>query len=416
MRSITDNLDSELKEINEKKALLAQWHEVLASDDCSHTGADYKGWVRLPNEIDPAVVDKIARTAEEIRQKCSLLVVVGIGGSYLGAKAVIEALDGGREGYPEVVFAGFNMNGSYTERLLKRMERESVCLCVISKSGRTVEPLISYTILKDALIRRYGAEEADRRIYLVTDRDKGDLRPEAEEKGYTSFVIPDDIGGRYSVLTPVGLLPIAAAGLDIRALLEGAGIMQNADWSAEGGLLDYAAARLLLQAEGRVLEVFEFFEYNLRYFGEWLKQLFGETEGKDGRGAYPACLFFTRDLHSIGQFLQQGNQMFYETVIRIENPSHDVVIPDLAGGRFAGRTIEQINSCAEEGVIAAHRQAGIPINQIYVERLDEKNLGKMIYFFEMSAALSAYALGLNPFDQPGVEAYKKEMQGFIERL
>ena len=229
MKSKTDNLNNSVKEITEMKASLVHWHEVLSSDDFSHTGADYKGWVRLPSEIDPEVVDKIARTAEEIRQRCSLLVVIGIGGSYLGAKAVIEALDGGREGYPEVVFAGFNMNGSYTERLLKRMERESVCLCVISKSGRTVEPLISYAILKDALIRRYGAEEADRRIYVVTDRNKGDLRPEAEERGYTSFVIPDDIGGRYSVLTPVGLLPIAAAGLDIRALLEGARIMQNAD-------------------------------------------------------------------------------------------------------------------------------------------------------------------------------------------
>lgn len=392
------------------------WYQLLMSDDETHLGGDFKGWVKLPGNIDKELVDSIIRTAQDIRDKCTLFIVVGIGGSFLGAKAVIDALNGSREDWPEVVFAGFNMNGVYISKLKRRIAHESVCMCVISKSGRTVEPLLSYAVLKDLMFAKYGYQEARRRIFVITDEKKGDLRPEAFENQFKSFVIPGDIGGRFSVLTPVGLLPVAVAGHDIRKLLEGAYDMQCGDWGVDGKLLSYAATRTILQEKNKCLEIFEYFEGNLRYFGEWLKQLFGETEGKDGKGAYPACLFFSRDLHSIGQFLQQGRQMFYETVIRIAKCNEDMVIPRYAGYPYAGKTMEQINECAEEGVLCAHRKVGIPINEIHIDELNEFTVGQLIYFFEMSAVLSAYAMGLNPFDQPGVEAYKKEMQYLIEKL
>ena len=403
-------------ELMQRCGEMAQWHQVLMSDDRTHLGGDCKGWVKLPETIDSELVGSIIETAEEIRDKCTLFIVVGIGGSFLGAKAVIDALNGSRDGWPEVVFAGFNMNGAYISKLKRRIARESVCMCVISKSGRTVEPLLSYAVLKDLMFAKYGYQEARRRIIVITDDKKGDLRPEAFENQFRSFVIPEDIGGRFSVLTPVGLLPVAVAGHDIIKILDGARDMQCSDWTAGGQLLSYAAARTLLQEKGRCLEVFEYFEGNLRYFGEWLKQLFGETEGKEGKGAYPACLFFSRDLHSIGQFLQQGRQVFYETMIRIAKCNEDMVIPWYAGYPYAGKTMEQINDCAEGGVIRAHRKAGIPINEIHIDELNEFTVGQMIYFFEMSAALSAYAMGLNPFDQPGVEDYKVEMQYLIEQL
>lgn len=420
-------------DLAKRRKEMESWHEILMSSDTSHIGADYKGWANLPSTIDSSIVDDIIAIAEEIRHKCTLFIVVGIGGSFLGANAVIQALNGSRDGWPEVVFAGFNMNGAYISKLKRRIAGESVCMCVISKSGRTVEPLISYSILKDLMFAKYGYQEARKRIYVITDEKKGDLRPEAFENQFKSFVIPENIGGRYSVLTPVGLLPVAVSGHDIKAILDGAREMETADWSADacacgcepeaggfdvvnGNLLEYAATRTLLQENGKWLEVFEYFEGNLRYFGEWLKQLFGESEGKDGKGAYPACLFFSRDLHSIGQFLQQGRKMFYETMIRIKKRNEDMLIPWYAGYPYAGKTMEQINDCAEGGVIRAHQKSGIPINEIHIDELNAFSVGQMIYFFEMSAALSAYAMGLNPFDQPGVEDYKREMQILIEEL
>ena len=392
--------------LQERWQKLADWHEILLSEDTHHLGADYKGWVKLPEEMVEDLIIDLVETAREIQDKCTLFIVVGIGGSFLGTRAVIDALNGSREDCPEVVFAGFNMNGAYISKLKRRIANESVCMCVISKSGRTV----------DLMFAKYGYQEARRRIYVITDEKKGDLRPEAFENQFKAFTIPGNIGGRYSVLTAVGLLPIAVAGHDIRMLLDGAKDMQKADWSADGELLRYAAGRTLLQEQGKSLEIFEYFEGNLRYFGEWLKQLFGETEGKDGKGAYPACLFFSRDLHSIGQFLQQGRQIFYETMIRIEHPAEDMEIPWYAGYPYAGKTMEQINACAENGVLQAHQKAGIPIHEIHIEELNAFTMGQMIYFFEMSAALSAYVMGVNPFDQPGVEAYKKEMQALIAEL
>ncbi len=399
-----------------RKEEMAGWHKALMSPELDHLGAEYKGWATLPSTFDKDLLESIKDTAEEIKQKCSLLVVVGIGGSFLGAKAVIDALNGCKADWPEVVFAGFNMNGAYLKKLKRRMSKESTCLCVISKSGRTVEPLLAYAILKEFMFAKYGYQEARKRIFVITDEKNGDLRPDAFENQFRSFVIPENIGGRYSVLTPVGLLPIAAAGHDIDTILAGAKQIEESDWSAEGSLVNYAANRTILQEENKVLEVFEYFEGNLRYFGEWLKQLFGETEGKEGKGAYPACQFFSRDLHSLGQFLQQGNQIFYETMIRIAESPDDLEIPWYAGYPYAGKSLEQINDCAERGVIKAHQNAGIPINEIHIERLDEFTIGQMIYFFEMSAALSAYSMGLNPFDQPGVEDYKREMHRLVTEL
>ena len=401
-----DNLLSEAK----------RWYQKLRSDEEDYLGSDFTGWVNLPSNFNSEVLQDIRDTAEEIRGKCTLLIVVGIGGSFLGAKAVIDALNKNIEGYPEVVFAGFNMSAAYLDRLVKRVKTESVCMCVISKSGRTVEPLLSYSILKERFFAKYGYQEARRRIYVITDEKKGDLRPDVMENQFKSFSIPDNVGGRYSVLTPVGLLPIACAGHDIEELLRGASNMSDSEKWRTGDYLDYAVKRVMLQENGKKIEIFEYFENNLRYFGEWLKQLFGETEGKDGKGSYPACLSFSRDLHSIGQFLQQGTQIFFETMIRIEKLNYDFKIPWYAGYPYAGKTLEQINDCAEQGVILAHKKAGIPVCIIEISEASEYNMGQLIFFFEMSAAVSAYLLGVNPFDQPGVEAYKEEMMKLIEEL
>ena len=412
---IPQNMFAE-EEYLKKCGELSKWHNILMSKDNSHLGGNYKGWARLPEQCNNSLIAEIKNIATLIQKKCTLFVVVGIGGSFLGAKAIIDSLNGSRKGMPEVVFAGFNMNGTYISKLKKRMEKESVCLCVISKSGTTVEPLLSYSVLKDVLLSKYGYQEARRRIFVITDEFRGKLKAEVLENQFTSLVIPDDVGGRYSVLSPAGLLPISVAGHDIDKILAGARLLQFDDWSKDGELIGYAASRVLLQGNGKMIEIFEYFEGNLRYFGEWLKQLFGETEGKDGKGAFPACLFFSRDLHSIGQFLQEGRQIFWETIIRISNSQDDIKIPWHAGYPYAGKTMEEINKCAEQGVIKAHKKANIPINEICVDNLDEMTIGKLIYFFEMSSALSAYAQGLNPFNQPGVEAYKEEMQKLITDL
>lgn len=385
------------------------WYDKLCAGNEDNTG-----WVDLPRSFDTQVLYDIKRTAEEIKHKCSLLVVIGIGGSYLGARAVIDALNGSKADCPEIVFAGFNMSAAYLQKVTEHMRHEATCLCVISKTGTTLEPLLTYSILKKQMFDKYGSG-ASERIYVITNEAGGTLREEADKYSYKSFVVPENIGGRYSVLSVVGLLPIAVAGHDIDALLAGAASLVNNDgWKNE--LLEYAIARLALQQQGKNVEIFEFFELNLQYFGEWLKQLFGESEGKDGKGAYPACLCFSRDLHSIGQFLQQGNQIFYETLIQIGEHEYDFDIPEEAGYPYAGKTLETINDCSEEGVVIAHKKDGIPITTIEIPVLDEYNLGKLIYFFEMSCAISAYTLGLNPFDQPGVEMYKREMKKLVEGL
>ncbi len=368
------------------------------------------GWVSLPNNFEKDLLERIERTVNEISEKCNYFVVVGIGGSYLGARAVIEALDEGQTDRPEVDFAGYNMSGPHLAKVIRRMQKQDTCICAISKSGNTLETILTYSILKEEMFKKYGSE-AKGRIYIMAGPGENTLRKDAEENGFELFNVPEDIGGRYSVLSVVGLLPIAVAGLDISALLAGAQSMTDNLQCA-----DYACARVALQNSGKFLEVFNYFDARMMFFGFWLQQLFAESEGKAGKGAYPTSLCFPGDLHSVGQFLQQGRQIFFETMIQFAEPTEDLIIPKSAGNPYAGKTIEAISRCFEEGVLKAHSDAGVPIIVINVERLDEFNLGKLIHFFEMSAAISAMLLGVNPFDQPGVESYKSETKKLVEML
>ena len=434
------------------RALLAE--DAKAAKEKLWSGKeDFTGWVSLPSslcgseadvpfKIDPCPegydlveeFEDMKRTAEEIRGKCNLLVVVGIGGSYMGAKCVIDALAGeisvkeeatGQE-FPEVIFAGCNMSAAFHRNVIKKMHEKETCLCVISKSGGTTEPLAAFSILKEEMDAKYGAD-ATSRIYAITDKSKGRLREEADEAGYKTFIVPDNIGGRYSVLTPVGLLPIAVAGIDIDALVKGAKDLaeefgqagSQADKQTDGkadSITNYAISRVALSKSGKWIEIFEYFHPELDFFGEWLKQLFGESEGKEGKGIFPASLMFSRDLHSMGQFIQQGKQMFFETMIIIEDRGEDITIPQSAGAPLAGKTLEQINDCAIKGVAAAHTKAGVPVIKIILPKMDAYNMGQLIYFFEMTCGIAAYISGVNPFDQPGVEAYKAEMKAEIDAL
>lgn len=378
----------------------------------------FTGWVDLPENYDRQEIENIRAAARRIAGQCTALVVIGIGGSYLGVRAVYEMLAGSfphllPRKSPRLFFAGQNISAAYHKELLEVLDGQEVCLCVISKSGTTAEASIAFALLKDYLLRRYGKEEAARRIYAITDAQKGVLRQEVEREGYESFVVPDDIGGRYSVLTPVGLLPLAAAGFDPEAFLEGANVARL-DESLMAQAKAYAICRNLLYRQGKIIEIFESYEPRFAYFAEWLKQLFGESEGKEGKGIFPASLAFSSDLHSMGQFLQEGTACFFETVLIESNPAEDLKVPDSAGPHLAGKSINQVNKAALEGVAAAHRQAGVPIFRFGINgKISPQTLGQMIYFFETACALSAYMMGVDPFDQPGVEAYKREMR---ERL
>ncbi|MCO7122966.1 glucose-6-phosphate isomerase [Ihubacter massiliensis] len=366
---------------------------------------DFTGWVKLPMEYDKQELESLLAVSDAIGLQCELLIVIGIGGSYLGAKAAIEALPK-EPGAPEVKFAGTNLSAAYHAQLLEEMGRKEVCLCVISKSGTTVETAAAFSIFKKELIRTYGEAEARKRIYVITDPEKGALREEVEKEGYISFSVPSDIGGRYSVLTPVGLLPIAAAGADVKAMLDGAAAAAlSTDWDFDAK--DYAIARYLLLQKGKVIEGIQYFEPRLKSFVSWMKQLYGESEGKNGTGLFPSGLELTTDLHSIGQFLQQGNQVFFETVLNVMEADVDLTIPS---GPLAGKTLNQLNKAAVKGVIQAHSGAQIPMVRIDIPKLDAYHLGQLIYFFETTCALTAMLMEVNPFDQPGVEAYKKEMK------
>lgn len=374
----------------------------------------FTGWVNLPFVYDREEFKDILAAAEKIRKQCEVLIVIGIGGSYLGAQAAISALKTGKESAPEVYFAGQNLSGTYHKELLEKIKGKELCLCVISKSGTTTESSVAFSILKDELYKKYGREEAAKRIYAITDAEKGILREETSREGYVSFVVPDDIGGRYSVLTAVGLLPIAAAGIDVAAMLQGAESAAEAakNEKAEASLL--AATRVSLLNSGKTIEIFEYYEPKLQYFGEWLKQLFGESEGKDGKGIFPAALQFSTDLHSMGQFLQDGNQIFFETVLNVLNPPGDLIVPESAGELLAGKSMNAINQAAVEGVIAAHEATGVPIIKLDIPELTPHCFGQMVYFFETACALSGYLNGVNPFDQPGVESYKTEMRKVLK--
>ena len=392
----------------------ARRKEARAALERLRSGAlDFTGWVRQPAEFDEAKVAGIAAAAETIREKADVFLVLGVGGSFMGAKAVIDLLGG--DGKTKVLFAGYNFSARYIHELLSEMEGRDVCLCVISKSGTTTETLSAYGVFKAWMIEKYGAEETAERTFVVTENRSNYLFDEATAEGCSIFDLAVDIGGRYSVLTPVGLLPIAVAGIDISALMDGArSLAGDGDFPPEW--LDYAITRQVLAGRGKNIEIFEFFDPYAAYIGEWLKQLFGESEGKDGIGIFPVSLMFSRDLHSMGQFLQQGTPCFFETFITAEKPVADVKIPETAMKPFAGKTIEQLGECAEKGVYDAHVAAGTPVIAIEVDAFSPETTGELLYFFEIQCAVSALLSGVDPFDQPGVEAYKKEMRAYINAL
>lgn len=387
-------------------------------------GSDFLGWVNLPSEIDNELFAKINKTVSEIKNKAEVFIVIGIGGSYLGARAVIEALGHNfydlkeKKDFPYVVFAGQNISEEYIADLLEVLENKNYALAVISKSGTTTEPAIAFRILKNNLEKKYGKAEACTRIIAITDSSKGALRKLSESEGYSSFIIPDDVGGRYSVFTPVGLLPVAMAGFDVVKLVDGAKTAQqyltNNFSLYENPASLYAVARNCLYRVGKPIEVMVSFQPNLSYVTEWWKQLYGESEGKRNRGIFPAGVNFTTDLHSMGQYLQDGLRVLFETVVSVEKPAKEMIIPfddeNSDGLNFiAGKRLNEVNKMAELGTMLAHIDGGVPNIKITIPEINEYYLGQLLYFFEYACALSGYMLGVNPFDQPGVEAYKNNM-------
>jgi len=387
-------------------------------------GSDFLGWIDLPDNTSEDLIRDIERLAESLRQKSEVFVVVGIGGSYLGSRAVIEALNhhfahlkqDRKE--PVILYAGQNISEDYMNDLLEILDKKEYSITVISKSGTTTEPAIAFRILKNHLEAKYGKEEAQKRIVAITDKEKGALKQLSSEEAYETFVVPDDVGGRYSVLTPVGLLPIAMAGYDIKALLNGAKRMKShikSDYSiAKNPVSAYAAVRNELYRTGKTTEIMVNYEPRLFYFTEWWKQLYGESEGKKNKGIFPAGVGFTTDLHSMGQYIQEGLRNIFETVLSVESPNAALKVPvdnkNLDKLNYiAGMPIHKVNLQAEMGTTLAHLDGGVPNLQVTIPKISEEILGELIYFFETACALSGYILGVNPFDQPGVEAYKNNM-------
>ena len=402
-----------------KETLAAK--ETLIS--CTGKGNDFLGWIDLPKTLSPEIVSSIKKDVEVLTPKSKLFVVVGIGGSYLGARAVIEALQSEfasmeKSDHPYVVYAGHTLSEDYYHQLLQMLDSHDYAVAVISKSGTTTEPAVAFRIIKAHLEHKYGKANAAERIIAITDARRGALHDIAQQEGYQTYVIPDNVGGRFSVLTPVGLLPIAMAGYDIDKLLKGACDMRdiciNNNTLKDNPALMYAAIRNLLYRKGRKVEILENFVPNLKYISEWWKQLYGESEGKEGKGILPHSLSFTTDLHSMGQYVQEGERLMFETVLSVAQPHNRVEIPmdaqNLDGINYlVGKSLTEINHNAELGTILAHVDGGVPVLRIEVPTVDEYVLGQLIYFFEFACGVSGYMLGVNPFDQPGVEAYKKNM-------
>ncbi|MBP3425846.1 MAG: glucose-6-phosphate isomerase [Rikenellaceae bacterium] len=387
-------------------------------------GNDFIGWVNLPSSISAESLNDIKATAARLRSKADVVVVIGIGGSYLGAKAVYDALGNTFEALlpkhdnPTLVFAGNNINEDYLAEMMEALEGHSIAAIVISKSGTTTEPAIAFRVIKDTIEKRYGKAEAAERIVAVTDGARGVLKSLADTEGYKSYVIPDNVGGRFSVLTPVGLLPLAVAGVDIEALVAGAVEMEKATAAnvpfEQNVAKQYAAARNALYRKGYKVEIFATYEPKLQYVAEWWKQLYGESEGKQGKGIFPASVVFSTDLHSMGQYIQDGERMLFETVVNVENPTRTMTLeatPDNVDklNFLAGRRIGQINQMAQLGTMLAHVDGGVPNLKVSIPAIDAENLGALLYFYEAACGISGYILGVNPFDQPGVEAYKRNM-------
>ena len=418
--------DAEVKEYT-AKALEA----LKVLEDESGAGNDFLGWKHLPTQTPESLITDCEAIRDDWKGKgVDLVVVIGIGGSYLGAKCALEALShnfskqlSAKKDAPEIVFAGNNLSEEYISELMDLVQERNVACVVISKSGTTTEPAVAFRIIKQYIETKYGKAEAANRIVAVTDAKRGALKSLSTQEGYRTFVIEDNVGGRFSVLTPVGILPIVLGGFDIRAMLKGAAEMEAACAvaSEENPAVQYAAMRNLLYAEyGKKIEILVSFNPKFQYLGEWWKQLYGESEGKDGKGIFPASVLFTTDRHSMGQYIQDGERMLMETVVTVEKASRSVIIEsdeqNLDGLNFlAGKHVEECNAMAELGTKLAHIDGGVPQLGVSVEKIDEYNLGQLFYFFEKACGISAYILGVNPFNQPGVEAYKKNMFALLNK-
>ena len=391
--------------------------------DKTGQGNDFLGWVTLPTDYDKEEFERIKTAAEYIKKNADILIVIGIGGSYLGARAVIEGLrsinyNALPKDTPEIYFIGNSISPQTLNDTLKICEGKDICVNIISKSGTTTEPAIAFRVFRDLVNSKYSPEEAKKRIFATTDKARGTLKSLADKEGYETFVVPDDVGGRYSVLTAVGLLPIAVAGIDIDALMEGAREAQNSLNSEninENDCLKYAAIRNVFYNKGKKLECFISYEPSMTMFNEWLKQLFAESEGKDGKGLYPVSCVFSTDLHSVGQFIQEsGSGLMFETCVKFNTPQSDFEITEQEGNIdglnfLSGKTLSFVNENARQGTLLAHTDGGVYNLVLEGEKLDEATMGYMIYFFEKACAISGYILGINPFNQPGVESYKKNM-------
>lgn len=405
-------------ELEAVKAQVSLAHNTLVSK--SGLGNDFLGWVDLPVDYDKEEFARIKGAAERIKEKADILIVIGIGGSYLGARAAIELLrspyyNNLKKDTPDIYFVGNNISSTYLNEILSICEGKDICVNVISKSGTTTEPALAFRIFKKLVEDKYGKEEAKTRIFATTDKAMGTLKELSDAEGYETFVIADDVGGRYSVLTAVGLLPIAVAGCDIDKIMEGAQAAREAYSKDDmNDCYKYAAIRNILYRKGKSVEMLVSYEPAFAMMNEWFKQLYGESEGKDHKGIFPASAIFSTDLHSMGQFIQDGSRVMFETVVDIKSPKQDMFLEDdkenLDGLNFlTNQNMSVVNRKAMEGTILAHTEGGVPNLVIEVDKLDEYNFGEMVYFFERACAISGYMLGVNPFNQPGVESYKKNM-------
>jgi glucose-6-phosphate isomerase len=411
------------REIKNLQPMVSQAHDLLHRQ--AGPGREYTGWLDWPINYDREELERVKDRAARIRETAEVLVVIGIGGSYLGARSALELLGctyynqlpREKRGGPEIYFAGHNISSTYLAHLLEAVKDKEIAVNVVSKSGTTLEPAIALRIFRRMLEERYGKEGAAKRIVATTDKDQGALRRLADGEGYETFVVPDDLGGRYSVLTPVGLLPIAASGVDIDEIMAGAQeghrLFRNDDLAGNPAY-QYAAMRHILYQKGKAVELLANYEPSFQYFAEWWKQLFGESEGKDQKGIFPASVNFTTDLHSLGQYIQDGRRHLFATTIWVEQPKFDLTVPlledDLDGLNFlAGKSMHYVNEKACAGTMAAHIDGGVPNLKVILPELTPYYYGQLVYFFEKACAISSYLLGVNPFDQPGVEAYKKKM-------
>lgn len=411
------------EEIGYMSRLTEQAKDVLVSKNGA--GNDFLGWIDLPVDYDKEEFSRIEKAAEKIKKDSDVLIVIGIGGSYLGARAAIEFLRHGfynslpkeKRGTPEIYYVGNSISSTYLQGVIDVIGDRDFSVNVISKSGTTTEPAIAFRIFKKMLEDKYGQEEAAKRIYATTDKARGALKDLATKEGYESFVVPDDVGGRFSVLTAVGLLPIAVSGADIKALMDGAAsgreLALNEKFE-DNEAMKYAAIRNILLRKGKSVEVLANYEPGLHYIGEWWKQLYGESEGKDQKGIFPAAVDFTTDLHSMGQFIQDGARIMFETVMNVEEARETITIEkeaeDLDGLNYlAGKTMDFVNKSAMNGTILAHTDGSVPNLMIKIPKMDEFHLGQLFYFFEFACGVSGYILGVNPFNQPGVESYKRNM-------